>query len=325
MKKKKIKHLKIFKVFFICLKTCSVANQINMGNNSRRTLNGEKIMEENQEIVEETIVDNDVTVGEVQEEQNIEEIVQTEGNEEQEEVQVEFTDGAEEQQNLEEAGSQVKQPRTYTEEEYQRAINRIVARERGQKEREINPLMETLKSVGFEGSTPLEINERLRESYKEQGVDLPEYQHNLSEREQKALAKVDADEVIELGETAMQERFGELYKKYKENNISIREQEEMNLIGKEHSVRMAKKDLLSIGANPNIVESDKFRNFAKRYASDIPIKEIYEDYKEKYGEKPIRPASAGSVKTTHVETQTNYNNMPKEDFEKELNRVLNGE
>ena len=184
--------------------------------------------------------------------------------------------------------------------------------------------METLKAVGFDGATPLEINEKLRKSYKEQGVELPEYQQKLSEREQKALAKIDADEVIELGEQAMQDRFGELYRKYKENNISVREQEEMELIGKEHSIRMAKKDLLSIGANPNVVESDKFKNFARRYADNIPIKEIYEDYKEKYGDKPVKPASAGSVRTTHDETQTNYNNMPKEDFEKELNRVLNG-
>lgn len=280
-------------------------------------------MEEEQSVVEETIVDNDVTVGEVQDEQVVEEATQTEETVN-EGTSVEFTDGASEQESLEKTFEQAKQQRTYTEEEYQRAINKIIARERGNKEKELNPLMETLKAVGFDGATPLEINEKLRKSYQEQGVELPEYQQKLSEKEQKALARIDADEVIELGEQAMQDRFGELYKKYKDNNISIREQEEMELIGKEHSIRMAKKDLLSIGANPNVVESDKFKNFAKRYANNISVKEIYEDYKEKYGDKPVKPASAGSVKTTHDETQTNYNNMPKEDFEKELNRVLNG-
>lgn len=280
-------------------------------------------MEEEQSVVEETIVDNDVTVGEVQDEQVVEEATQTEETVN-EGTSVEFTDGASEQKSLEKTFEQAKQQRTYTEEEYQRAINKIIARERGNKEKELNPLMETLKAVGFDGATPLEINEKLRKSYQEQGVELPEYQQKLSEKEQKALARIDADEVIELGEQAMQDRFGELYKKYKDNNISIREQEEMELIGKEHSIRMAKKDLLSIGANPNVVESDKFKNFAKRYANNISVREIYEDYKEKYGDKPVKPASAGSVKTTHDETQTNYNNMPKEDFEKELNRVLNG-
>ena len=98
----------------------------------------------------------------------------------------------------------------------------------------------------------------------------------------------------------------------------------MNLIGKAHSIRLAKKELLSVGADPNIVESDKFKKFAQRYADNISIKEIYEDYKTKYGVKPTKPASAGSVKTTHSEAQVNYNEMSNEDFEKELQKVLGG-
>ena len=47
----------------------------------------------------------------------------------------------------------------YTEEEYQRAINKIIARERGNKEKEINPLLATLKAVGFDGKTPQEVNQ----------------------------------------------------------------------------------------------------------------------------------------------------------------------
>lgn len=273
-------------------------------------------MEENEEIVEETIVDNDETVGSIETEQ---EVNLTE--EQTEEVEV-TEDSTEEEQEQE--PEQKQHSRMYTEEEYQRAINKIIARERGQKEKEINPLLATLKAVGFDGKTPQEVNQKLRQNYKEQGLELPEYQENMSEREQKALAKLDAEEVIELGEQAMQERFGELYKKYKENNISVREQEEMNLIGKAHSVRVAKKELLTIGADPNIVESDKFKKFAQRYADNISIKEIYEDYKQKYGEKPTKPASAGSVRTTHSESQVNYNEMSNEDFEKELQKVIGG-
>ena len=277
-------------------------------------------MEENQNIVEETIVDNDETVGNIETEQ------EEAATEEQETEEVEVTDNTDD--STQEEQGQESEPkshsRMYTEEEYQRAINKIIARERGNKEKEINPLLATLKAVGFDGKTPQEVNQKLRQNYKEQGVEIPEYQESMSEREQKALAKLDADEVIELGEQAMQERFGELYQKYKQNNISVREQEEMNLIGKAHSVRLAKKELLSVGADPNIVESDKFKKFAQRYADNIPIKEIYEDYKIKYGVKPTKPASAGSVRTTHSEAQVNYNEMSNEDFEKELQKVLGG-
>lgn len=279
-------------------------------------------MGENENVVEETIVDNDETVGNIEVEQQD---VHTEEQQGQAE-EVEFTDGK--SNSTQEEQTQESEPkqhsRMYTEEEYQRAINKIIARERGNKEKEINPLLATLKAVGFDGKTPQEVNQKLRQNYKDQGVDLPEYKESMSEREQKALAKLDADEIIELGEQAMQERFGELYQKYKQNNISVREQEEMNLIGKAHSVRLAKKELLSVGADPNIVESDKFKKFAQRYADNISIKEIYEDYKTKYGVKPTKPASAGSVKTTHSEAQTNYNEMSNEDFEKELQKVLGG-
>ena len=277
-------------------------------------------MDGNENVVEETIVDNDETVGNIETEQ--EEAV----TEEQETEEVEVTDNTDDSTQEEQGQEPAQKPhsRMYTEEEYQKAINKIIARERGNKEKEINPLLATLKAVGFDGKTPQEVNQKLRQNYKDQGVEIPEYHENMSEREQKALAKLDADEVIELGDQAMQERFGELYQKYKQNNISVREQEEMTLIGKAHSIRLAKKELLSVGADPNIVESDKFKKFAQRYADNISIKEIYEDYKTKYGVKPTKPASAGSVKTTHSEAQTNYNEMSNEDFEKELQKVIGG-
>lgn len=275
-------------------------------------------MEENELIVEETIVDNDEIVGDIDTEQN--DVTTEETQNQLQEAEETNVPTAEQVQESE----QKPHSRMYTEEEYQRAINKIIARERGNKEKEINPLLATLKAVGFDGETPQEINQKLRQNYKNQGVDLPEYKESMSEREQKALAKLDADEIIELGEQAMQDRFGELYRKYKENNISVREQEEMQLIGKAHSVRLAKKELLTVGADPTIVESDKFKKFAQRYADNISIKEIYEDYKEKYGVKPTKPASAGSVRTTHSETQVNYNDMSNEDFEKELQKVIGG-
>lgn len=279
-------------------------------------------MGENENVVEETIVDNDETVGNIEVEQQDVHTEEQQGQAEEVEVTDNTDDSTQEDQGQE--PEQKPHSRMYTEEEYQRAINKIIARERGNKEKEINPLLATLKAVGFDGKTPQEVNQKLRQNYKDQGVDLPEYKENMSEREQKALAKLDADEIIELGEQAMQERFGELYQKYKQNNISVREQEEMTLIGKAHSVRLAKKELLSVGADPNIVESDKFKKFAQRYADNISIKEIYEDYKTKYGVKPTKPASAGSVKTTHSEAQVNYNEMSNEDFEKELQKVLGG-
>ena len=196
-------------------------------------------MDENENVVEETIVDNDETVGNIETEQQEN---QTEEQQEQAE-EVKVTDGESDSTEEEQVQEPEKQhSRMYTEEEYQRAINKIIARERGNKEKEINPLLATLKAVGFDGKTPQEVNQKLRQNYKEQGVEIPEYHESMSEREQKALAKLDAEEVIELGEQAMQDRFGELYQTYKQNNIlgctqkkSIKEQQTKLLQEKEET------------------------------------------------------------------------------------------
>ena len=110
-------------------------------------------MEENEGVVEETIVDNDETVGNVEIEQEV-------VTEEQSTEEVEVTDNST-QEEQEHEPEQKSHSRMYTEEEYQKAINKIIARERGNKEKEINPLLATLKAVGFDGKTPQEVNQKL--------------------------------------------------------------------------------------------------------------------------------------------------------------------
>lgn len=266
-------------------------------------------MEENLEVVEETTVDNDVNVGEVQEEQTSNEIVE----------EIEFTDGGSEE-SLEDNSTevQVEQPKTYTEEEYQRAIDKIIARERSRYEKKINPLVNTLKAGGFKADDISTLTNDIRKSYEEQGINIPKYEQTLTEREQKALARVDAEEVIELGEETMKQTFAELYAKPER---SIREEELMYLISQEHSKRMARKDLLELGAEPDKVLNDsKFKEFASKWASNVPVKEIYQAYK-KLNNKPVqKPASAGSVKNNENETnkftQAKIDNMSYEEMAK---------
>ncbi|MBR3163585.1 MAG: hypothetical protein IKF17_05760 [Clostridia bacterium] len=244
-------------------------------------------MEEN--IVEEAIDDNDVNVGEVQEEQ-----VEVDTSNEESELEVA------QDEPVEETTEEPVEPRTYTEEEYQRAINKIIARERSRYEKQINPLINTLKAGGFEEDTLPALTNSIQKSYENQGINIPKYDQMLTEKEQKALAKADAEEVIDLGEEVMKQTFAELYAK---EDRSVREEELMYLISQEHSKRMAKKDLLELGADPDKVLNDsKFKDFAKKWSSDVSVKEIYQAYK-KLNDKPVqKPASAGSVKNNESET-----------------------
>lgn len=263
-------------------------------------------MEENLEVVEEAIVDNDVNVGEVQEEQVSNEEVEVNNETSEESLE----------ENLTEV--EVEQPKTYTEEEYQKAINKIIARERSKYEKQINPLISTLKAGGFEEEDIPSLTNALKKSYENQGINIPKYDQMLTEKEQKALARADAEEVIELGEEVMKQTFAELYAK---PDRSVREEELMYLISKEHSKRTAKKDLLELGADPDQVLNDnKFKEFARKWSNDVSVKEIYQAYK-KLNNKPVqKPASAGSVKNNESETskftQAKLDNMTPQEMAK---------
>lgn len=264
-------------------------------------------MEEN--IVEEAIDDNDVNVGEVQEGQ----VEVDTSNEESEEVLEVAQD-----EPVEETTEEPVEPRTYTEEEYQRAINKIIARERSRYEKQINPLINTLKAGGFEEDTLPALTNSIQKSYENQGINIPKYDQMLTEKEQKALAKADAEEVIDLGEEVMKQTFAELYAK---EDRSVREEELMYLISQEHSKRMAKKDLLELGADPDKVLNDsKFKDFASKWSDNVSVKEIYQAYK-KLNDKPVqKPASAGSVKNNESETsrytQAKIDNMTPQEMAK---------
>jgi len=264
-----------------------------------------------EEIVEEAIVDNDVNVGEVQEEQSLNEVEEISSTNEDLEDSSEVV-------AVEGDSNHAEEPKTYTEEEYQRAINKIIARERSKYEKQINPLINTLKAGGFEEDSIPALTNSLQKSYENQGINIPKYDQMLTEKEQKALARADAEEVIELGEEVMRQTFAELYAK---QDRSVREEELMYLISKEHSKRTAKKDLLELGADPDKVLNDsKFKDFARKWSSDVSVKEIYQAYK-KLNDKPVqKPASAGSVKNNESETskftQAKLDNMTPQEMAK---------
>lgn len=185
--------------------------------------------------------------------------------------------------------------------EYQGEFDEIFKKRFGREKQKIesnyNPLINTLKAGGYETDNPVEIANKIRESYEEQGISIPKYETALTEREQKALAKADAEEVIELGDEVMRDRFSELYSK---QDRSKREEEEMYLIGKESSTRIAKRDLLELGADPEKVLNDKkFTNFASKMAQNVPVKEIYKLYKKLNSEHTQQVPSAGSIKDSN--------------------------
>lgn len=289
-------------------------NQKNEENVDFVEITAEQSTEPAQETTEELkVVDSDTTEGAEVENAN---------------EQKESTEEANKLDEVDQKANQMKAKKVYTEEEFNSKLNSKIEsrfkREQKKHEKEMEPykkLVSILHAGGFNGDIS-QISENLTKAYKDQGVEIPEFRSGLTDSEQKALAEMDAKEVIEAGEDEMRERFTELYRKPQR---TVREEREMYLIGKEHSKRLAKKDLLEMGANPDEVMNDpEFIDFASKMGPNVSTKEIYKYFQKLKGNIPQKPARAGSVKSNESDDgKIDYSSMSSKDFQKELDKVLN--
>ena len=231
----------------------------------------------------------------------------TENLEENEEVvgTLEDTSEADASQAEEEKGS-VKE-KLYTQKELQEAIDRNVKgrlaraeNEYAKKIQEYEDLAYTLrKGMGKNDGDVKDLNKDLRSFYKEQGIDIPEPKIHYNERDERILAKADADEIIEAGEDEVNRIANQIYNK-PEAQRTIREKVIFETLGKHVIAERAKAQLKEKGVNEDILSDDKFKKFASQFNTSTPITEIYNLYDKlnKTTEKKTPPPSTGSVKTT---------------------------
>lgn len=259
---------------------------------------------------EEKVETTDVVETETDNEPNVEEEVSEVENEESEEL-TDTEETQEEPSESEEVVDEEEQPK-YTKEQVEKKVKRRLERAGNSFKKKESQLINILKAGGFEGNSLEELTEELQKSYEEEGIKIPknEFVAGLSEREQKALAKEDAKEIIELGEDEMEERFNELYNKEKR---TLREEEEMKLIGMEASRKEATKEFVKLGVDPDEMFSNKeFLDFASKMSADVPLGDIYKYYKKLNGTEVTPPKSTGSIKSKGGNTGVKDYYTPKE-------------
>ena len=228
-------------------------------------------------------------------EPNIEEEVSEEEQESANEEELEQEEVQDEESEYED-DSEEEVPE-YTKSQVKKMMEKRLGRMSNSYQKKEERLLSVLKAGGFEGNNLDELTDELISNYKEEGIEIPEYRSStgLTDREQEALAKLDAEEVIEMGELAMENRFAELYEK---ENRTLREEKEMETIGREASLKHAKKELVKLGLDADEVLNDnKFLEFASEMSSDVPIEKIVKYYQKINGTLPQKPKSTGSVKS----------------------------
>lgn len=202
-----------------------------------------------------------------------------------------------------------KEVKNYTDEELEKIINdRVnsilptkIEREKRKMEKQYQKKLseyeetKSILSAGLGTSDISEANKKMREFYKEQGIEIPQYQKpRYSEDDEKALGELDAKKIISLGYDEMQEEANRLAEIGKDK-MSSREKATFTALATELTRQKQIKELAELGVSEDIVNDSKFKEFASQFTSKTPMKNVYEMYTKIYQTKP-KYEKMGSMK-----------------------------
>ena len=140
-----------------------------------------------------------------------------------------------------------------------------------------------------------ESNQRMREFYKEQGIDIPAYSKpKYSEEDEKILGKAEATKIIDLGFEEMQEEANRLAA-IGVDKMTPREKVMFNTLADELTHQKQVKELAELGVKEEILNNSEFKEFASQFNSNTPIKTVYEMYTVTHQSKP-KIEKIGSMK-----------------------------
>ena len=159
------------------------------------------------------------------------------------------------------SNEETKEVKSYTDEELEKIINERVnsilpnkiEREKRRIEKDYREKLskyeetESILSAGLGTKDITESNQKMREFYKEQGIDIPVYQKNrYSEDDEKALGELDAKKIISLGYDEMQDEANRLAD-IGMDKMSPREKVMFTTLASELTYQKQKKELAQIG------------------------------------------------------------------------------
>lgn len=248
---------------------------------------------ENEESNNELVVENDVPETS---EENLEEVeigTSEDGNENQDTVQ-------ETEQSEDDIEKQIEERANKIAEEKMEA--RLI-RDRIKREREENKKLakyqqlENVIKAGLGVDNLDEAISKTSEFYKEQGINIPEYHDSYNERDEKILAKADAQEIIDLGKEEMEAEANRIAS-IPANERSVREKTIFDTICKELISLRDVDELKSKGYKTDILQTKEFSDFRNQFNVNTSISKIYEMYNKVNGQTVERPKSPGSAKST---------------------------
>lgn len=199
--------------------------------------------------------------------------------------------------------------KTYTAEEIEKMVNdrvntllpKKIEREKRKMEKQYSDKLakyeetDSILKAGLGTKDISESNQRMREFYKEQGIDIPVYSKpRYSEEDEKILGKAEASKIIDLGFEEMQEEANRLAA-IGADKMTPREKVMFNTLADELTHQKQIKELAELGVKEEILSNSEFKEFASQFTSKTPIKTVYEMYTVTHQSKP-KTEKIGSMK-----------------------------
>jgi hypothetical protein len=204
-----------------------------------------------------------------------------------------------------------KEVKNYTAEEIEKMVNdrvndilpKKIEREKRKMEKQYSDKLakyeetDSILKAGLGTKDISESNQRMREFYKEQGIDIPAYSKpKYSEEDEKILGKAEASKVIDLGFEEMQEEANRLAA-IGVDKMTPREKVMFNTLADELTHQKQVKELAELGVKEEILNNSEFKEFASQFTSKTPIKTVYEMYTATHQPKQ-KAEKIGSMKNT---------------------------
>jgi hypothetical protein len=195
-------------------------------------------------------------------------------------------------------------PKTYTEAEFNAKLDEVLGKKIARKEakirkeydRKYGDLMETLRA-GTGKETVEEVNDAFRGFYQQKGIEIPK-KAEYSAKDIETLAKAEADEYIRGGFEDVAEEVDRLTD-IGFDNMTAREKAVFKILAEHRQKTEKSNELAEIGVTEDVYNSEEFQDFASKFNSSTPIKDVWDIYNKSQPKKEYK--TMGSMKNTATE------------------------
>ena len=192
-------------------------------------------------------------------------------------------------------------PKTYTEAEFNAKLDEVLGKKIARKEakirkeyeRKYGDLEEVLRA-GTGKQSVEEMTDTFTKFYENKGIKIqkkPEY----SQKDNEVLARAEADDIIRGGYEDVVDEVDRLTE-LGAANMTAKEKAVFKVLAEHRQNAERANELKTIGVTEDEYNSDEFRDFAKKFNSNTPIKDIYDIYAKTKPKKDIK--SMGSMKNS---------------------------